>query len=60
MKDSIALLIAGAVAAGLSWAFWHYAGQDAFWVFSTVVIVALWLDNMRLRREARVKRTPGP
>lgn len=55
MKDGIKLLATAAVVAGASWAFWHFAGENAFWIFSSVVILALWLDNMRLRREARIR-----
>lgn len=53
MKDSIALLVTAVVVAALSWAFWRYAGQDAFWIFSSAVMAGLCIDNMRLRRLLR-------
>jgi hypothetical protein len=53
MKDSIALLVTGVIVAALSWAFWHYAGENASSIFSAVIIMALWLDNIRMRKLLR-------
>ncbi|WP_192805007.1 hypothetical protein [Noviherbaspirillum aerium] len=53
MKDSLALLITALVASGLSWAFWSYFGTHATEILSTIFIVALGADNVRLRRQLR-------
>lgn len=57
MKDSLLLLVTGAGVSLAAWAFWHYLGNDAFGVLSTVILVAVAADNFRLRRELR-KRNP--
>jgi hypothetical protein len=56
MKDRVALLLAGLIASGFAWAFWHYLGARAFDVLSTLVMVTLVADNIRLRRKLRHKR----
>ena len=53
MKDRIALLAAAVLCALLSWAFWHYLGNDAFTVLPTVGLVVFAFDNYRLRRKLR-------
>lgn len=51
--DRIYLLIAGVLCAGVSWAFWHYAGASGFDILSTVFLVTIAADNIRLRRLLR-------
>ena len=55
-KDDGWLLLAGVVCAALSWAFWHYLGEDAFKVFSACVLVGVVVDNARMRRQLRALR----
>ncbi len=56
MKDKIQLIAVGIAAAVISWMFWHFAGQDAFFILSMTTSVALFVDNRRLRKA--IKRTP--
>jgi hypothetical protein len=56
MKDSILLLATGAGASLASWAFWHYLGNDALCTLTTVVLVGVVADNVKLRRELRAMR----
>jgi hypothetical protein len=44
------LLVAGVAVSGVAWGFWHYLGRDAMDVMSTLAIVLLAGDNVRLRR----------
>lgn len=53
MKDEFLLLATGLVASGLAWAFWSYLGQHAFEVLTTVFVLTLAADNVRLRRKIR-------
>lgn len=53
MKDAILLLATGVAASGLAWAFWSYLGQHAFEVLTTIFILTLAADNVRLRRKLR-------
>jgi len=53
MKDALALLITGAIASIFAWAFWHYAGTYGTEILSTIFLIALGLDNIRLRRKLR-------
>lgn len=53
MKDRLLLLLAGMAAAGLAWAFWHYLGRDALSTLLVLALVALSLENARLRRALR-------
>ncbi|RML80816.1 hypothetical protein ALQ90_200009 [Pseudomonas savastanoi pv. savastanoi] len=50
MKDSIALLATAVVMAFLAWLFWSSLGQDAFAVLGALLVFALIVDNIRLRR----------
>ncbi|WP_137174596.1 hypothetical protein [Massilia sp. HP4] len=59
-KDRALLLLAGLVAAGAAWAFWRYLGANAFVVLTTITLIALWLDNRRLRRQLGTKPLLGP
>jgi hypothetical protein len=53
MKDGFWLLVTATICAGGAWAFWSYLGNDAFSVFSTIVLIAIASDNARLRRKLR-------
>lgn len=53
MKDSLSLLAAGALLALFGWAFWHYLGPDALCTLVILTLVAVTVDNARLRRELR-------
>lgn len=53
MKDSLSLLAAGALFALLGWTFWHYLGPDALCTLVILTLVAVTVDNARLRRELR-------
>jgi len=58
MKDRLGLLVAGMFLACLAWALWHWLGDDGFGTISTLALIALAIDNIRLRRE--LKATPNP
>lgn len=56
MRDSLLLLATGAAISLAAWAFWHYLGNDAFGTLTTVVLVGVVADNVRLRRQLRSLR----
>lgn len=49
MKQALSLLIA-TLLCGVAWAFWHYAGTNAFDIFTVFALLTLAADNFRLRR----------
>jgi len=51
MKDSFFLILTAACFSFAAWLFWHFLGKDAFDVFTTLVLLILLADNIRLRRE---------
>jgi len=53
MKESIGLIITGIILSILAWAFWHYSGAYGVDVLSTIFLLALGADNIRLRRQIR-------
>lgn len=53
MKDNALLLIIGVVAAGLSWVFWRYAGENGSLILMAIAVVSLLVDNRRLRKILR-------
>ncbi|UPU35915.1 hypothetical protein M1B72_21135 [Geomonas paludis] len=53
MKDNIILLVTAAIAALLAWAFWRFLGQHAFSVISTLALLIVTADNLRLRRKLK-------
>jgi hypothetical protein len=53
MKDRLQLVLAGGVVAVLAWTFWHILGKDAFSALSTVMLIVVIADNVRLRRQLR-------
>jgi hypothetical protein len=55
MKASIHLLFAGAVLSMVAWALWHYGARDALGTISTITLIGVVADNVRLRRALRAK-----
>lgn len=53
MKDFLSLLVVGALFALLGWALWHYLGPDALCTLVILTLVAVTVDNARLRRQLR-------
>ncbi|AMO98115.1 putative membrane protein [Collimonas arenae] len=53
MKDHFQLLTGGALFAIIAWAFWHFLGNDAFSALSTIALLVLFVDNVRLRRKLK-------
>jgi len=51
--DRGALLIAAMVCAVISWAFWHFLGEDAFDVFALLFMLCLLLENYSLKKEVK-------
>ena len=60
IKDRSLLLLAGLILAAAVWAFWHYLGENAFAVLITIALIALWIDNRRLRRQLSDKPSSAP
>jgi hypothetical protein len=58
MNDRLVLIAAAAGFACLAWAFWHYLGDDAFGAISTLMLIVVVADNIRMRRQLKGKRTP--
>lgn len=56
MKDSILLLAVAVIVAIAAWVFWHFVGLHGFELLGTLMIVALAVENMRLRRELNKRR----
>lgn len=57
VKDSVLLLAVAVIVAFAAWVFWHYVGLKGIELLSTLMIVALAVDNTRLRRELKKRRT---
>lgn len=57
MKDSLLLLATGAGVSLVSWAFWHYLGNDALSTLNSIFLVGVVADNFRLRRQLRARGT---
>ncbi len=53
MRDRGFLFIVACLLATASWVFWHFMAEDAFTVFSTIVLLCVALDNFRLRQKLR-------
>jgi hypothetical protein len=56
MKDALLLLATGVGVSFASWAFWHYLGNDALCTLTTITLVGVVADNMRLRRQLRKRQ----
>lgn len=56
MKDSLLLLVTGIGCALAAWAFWHYLGNDASCTLTTLILVGVVADNVKLRRQLRARR----
>jgi hypothetical protein len=53
MKDNILLLITATVASFFAWCFWRFLGPDGFTFISTIVMLGLFVDNIRMRRKLK-------
>lgn len=58
MKDLLLLLVTGAGASLIAWAFWHYLGSDGFSVLNILFVICISADNFRLRRQLRASKGP--
>ena len=56
MKDSIQLIFVALLFAAVAWGFWYFLGENGFGVITLVALVALFADNVRLRRKLRSAR----
>jgi hypothetical protein len=56
MKDNLILLLPASAFALVAWAFWHFFGENGFSVISTLALIVLFIDNLRLRRKLRSER----
>lgn len=59
MKDGLLLLLAAIVLSVLGWGFWHYLDEDAFTIFSMLVLITVAIDNARLRRKLKSPQGDG-
>ncbi len=55
VKDALFLVLAAAGVALIAWGFWRFAGDYGFGVVSTTALLALTVDNIRLRRQLRAR-----
>ncbi len=53
MRDRGLLIVVACLLAAAYWVFWHFVAQDAFTLFSTIVLLCVALDNFRLRQKLR-------
>ena len=53
MNDDLLLLVTAAIVAFLAWAFWQFLGASAFTVISTLALIIISVDNIRLRRKLK-------
>ena len=56
MKNAIQLILAAAGMALVGWFFWHLAGSQGFGIISSLALVAVTADNIRLRRELHARQ----
>jgi hypothetical protein len=56
MKDSVILLGAGIGTAFISWALWHYLGNEGNVAILFLALIVAAADNIRLRRQLRAKK----
>lgn len=53
MNDQVLLILTGIFAAAVAWAFFYFAGQNAFSIMNIVLIICLMADNYRLRKKMK-------
>jgi len=53
MKDGFYLLLTAGAFSLIAWGFWHFLGADGFSAVSTLALLALLGDNIRLRRKLK-------
>ena len=53
LNDRVSLIIVALVSSICAWAFWHYAGENAFSIFSSLLIILLFADNIKLRKRVK-------
>jgi len=51
LKDRVALLLTGAIAAVFAWAFWSYSGEAGGFLLLEGTLVLLFVENYRLRQQ---------
>lgn len=54
-KDSWLLILVAIGMAALAWGFWHVAGGEGSNIITTIALIVLLVDNLRLRKELRTK-----
>lgn len=59
MKDSIILILSAICMAVIAWLFWHFTGNSGINTILIIVVVALTVDNIRLRRQLHVRESKG-
>jgi hypothetical protein len=57
MKNALLLLATGGGLSLVSWAFWHYLGNDALNVLNSIILFGVVADNLQLRRQLRKSGT---
>lgn len=57
MKNQIALLVWAIATAALAWGIWYVLGNDTFTTLTTVALVVLTVDNIRLRNRLRATQS---
>lgn len=56
MMDRVALVVVGLFVAATGWVFFHYLGEYANFIFVTITMITLLMDNRRLRKELKEKQ----
>lgn len=56
MRDGIYLMASAIALATIGWVFWHFTGDNGFEIISTVALLVIGADNIRLRRLLRSSR----
>lgn len=53
MRNSFGLFTSALLVSSLAWAMWHWLGDSGFSAISTLAIIALAIDNARLRKQLK-------
>ncbi len=53
IKDKAVLIATALVVAGVSWAYFHYAGEWGMQLLFVIAFFVLLIDNHRLRKQLR-------